>query len=90
MDVYEAIRRMREKSEKRECFSFSFMSYSYERGKSEGIVEIQNARLRKQSTKEKNRFADIMLNFINLDTLEYGMCYQVLLLTYEGEELELS
>ena len=59
MDVYEAIRRMREKSEKRECFSFSFMSYSYERGKSEGIVEIQNARLRKQSTKEKNRFADL-------------------------------
>ncbi|KAA6312805.1 hypothetical protein EZS27_036325, partial [termite gut metagenome] len=40
MDVYEAIRQMREKSEQGETFSFSFMSYSYERGTSTGVVKV--------------------------------------------------
>jgi len=90
MDVYEAIRQMRAKSEQGETFSFAFMSYSYERGKSDGIVKVENARLRKQSTKDKNRFADFMLNYYNLDTMENGSCWQMLLLEYEGQELELN
>lgn len=81
---------MRACSERGESFSFSFMSYSYERRKSDGIVKIEHARLRRQSRKENNRFADYMLNFIDLDTMEYGMCWQPLLLEFNGEELELS
>lgn len=81
---------MRACSERGESFSFSFMSYSYERRKSDGIVKIEHARLRRQSRKENNRFADYMLNFMDLDTLEYGMCWQPLLLEFNGEELELS
>jgi len=90
MDVYEAIRQMRIKSEKGETFSFAFMSYSYERGKSDGVVKVENARLRKQSTKEKNRFADYMLNYTDLDTMDYGSCWQMLLLEFNGNELELN
>lgn len=81
---------MRACSERGESFSFSFMSYSYERRKSDGIVKIEHARLRRQSRKENNRFADYMLNFMDLDTMEYGMCWQPLLLEFNGEELELS
>lgn len=81
---------MRACSERGESFSFSFMSYSYERRKSDGIVKIEHARLRRQSRKENNRFADYMLNFIDLDTMEYGMCWQPLLLEFNGEELELK
>ena len=66
------------------------MSYSDERNKSQGIVKVEHARLRKQSTLETNRFADYMLNFIDTDTLEYGMCWQILLLEFEGNELELT
>lgn len=80
---------MRRCSECGENFSFAFMSYSYERRKSGGIVKIERARLRKQSRKENNRFADYMLNFIDLDTMEYGMCWQPLLLEFNGHELEL-
>jgi hypothetical protein len=65
------------------------MSYSYERRKSGGIVKIERARLRKQSRKENNRFADYMLNFIDLDTMDYEMCWQPLLLEFNGHELEL-
>lgn len=89
MDVFEAINKMREKTERRESFSFAFMSFSYERRKSNGIVKIERARLRKQSRIENNRFANYMLNFIDLDTMEYGMCWQPLLLEFDGNDLEL-
>lgn len=90
MNIYEAINEMRRCSERGESFSFAFMSYSYERRKSDGIVKIERARLRKQSKKENNRFADYMLNFIDLDAIEYGMCWQPLLLEFNDHELELK
>lgn len=89
MTVYEAIDRMRELTAEGKSFSFSFMSYSYERRKSEGVVSVPNARLRRQCRKDKNRFADYMLEFYNLDTRENGRCWQPLLLTFNDEELEL-
>ncbi|KAA6347959.1 hypothetical protein EZS27_004586 [termite gut metagenome] len=90
MDVYEAIRRMREKSEQGKTFSFSFMTYSYERGTSSGVVKVEHARLRRQSSTDQNRFGEYMLNFVDTDTEEYGMCWQLLLLEFDGQELELS
>lgn len=81
---------MRAYSERGENFSFAFMSYSYERRRSDGIVKIERARLRKQSRKENNRFADYMLNFMDMDTMEYGMCWQPLLLEFNGHELDLK
>lgn len=90
MKVYEAIDEMRKLSSEGKSFSFSFMSYSYERRKSDGVVYVEHARLRKQSSKENNRFADYMLNFTDLDTMEYGICWQPLLLEFNGCELELK
>lgn len=89
MNVFQAIDEMRRLSAEGKSFSFSFMSYSYERRKSEGIVVVDRARLRKQGRKENNRFADYMLNFTNLDTMEYGACWQPLLLSFNDNELEL-
>lgn len=90
MEVYEAISQMRALSNRGECFSLMFMSYSYERRKSEGVVKIERAKLRKQSRKENNRFADYMLNYIDLDTMEYGMCWQPLLLEFNEHVLNLK
>lgn len=90
MNVFSAIDRMRQLSSEGKSFSFSFMSYSYERRRSDGVVHVEHARLRKQSRKENNRFADYMLNFIDMDTMEYGTCWQPLLLEFDGIELELS
>lgn len=89
MTVYEAIDRMRELSRKRIAFSFSFMSYSIARRKSEGIVTVRRARLNKQSRKERNRYADYMLQYTDLDTGETASCWQPLLLELNGEEVEL-
>ena len=90
MNVYEAINEMRACTKRGECFSFSFMSYSYERRKSNGVVWVEHAQLRKQSLIEHNRIAEYMQNFIDMDTLEYCICWQPLLLEFNGHELELK
>ena len=88
MNVFQAIDEMSSCPPRK---SFPFLhEYSYERRKSDGVITVNNARLRKQSHKENNRFADYMLNFINLDTMEYGMCWQPLLLSFNDNELELG
>lgn len=89
MEVFKAIEKMRKLSEKGIPFSFSFMSYSCERHKSSGVVEVPRAVLRRQSTILDNRHADIMLNYVDVDTNDYGRCYQLLLMEFNGEKLEL-
>ena len=90
MDVFKAIEEMRKLSERRESFSFSHMTYSIARRRSEGIVTVRRARLCKQSRKERNQYSDYMLNYIDLDTGHRHSCWQPLLLTFNGEELELK
>ena len=90
MTVYEAIKRMRELTQSGQSFSFSFMSYSMSRRESHGIVEVRRARLEKASTREQNKHAEIMLNYFDMDLMENRRCYQPLLLTFEGQNLELG
>lgn len=88
--MFRAIEEMRRLSELRIPFSFSYMSYSITRRKSEGIVSIRRARLCKQNRKERNRYTDYMLNYIDLDTGERASCWQPLLLTFNDNELQLK
>lgn len=90
MDVFKAIEKMRDFSSRGISFSFSFMSYSADRHKSSGVVEVSRSVLRKQSTVEDNRHADIMLNYVDMDSNDYGRCYQLLLMEFNGEKLELN
>lgn len=90
MRVYEAIEQMRAMSAKGETFSFAFMSFSYTRKKSEGIVHVEHAKLTKQSKKENNRFSNYMLNYMDMDSMETHQCWQPLLLEFNGEPLILD
>lgn len=89
MDVYAAIEEMRRLSARRESFSFSFMSYSIARRRSEGVVTVRRARLNKQNRRERNQYSDYMLQYTDLDTGETASCWQPLLLTFNDTELEL-
>lgn len=89
MDVYAAIEEMRRLSARRESFSFSFMSYSIARRRSEGVVTVRRARLNKQSRRERNQYSNYMLQYTDLDTGETASCWQPLLLTFNDTELEL-
>lgn len=90
MDVYQAIAKMRELSEQNRTFSVMFMSYSAERGRSNGVVEVPRCILRKASTEAQNKNADIMLNYFDMDTKTYGQMYQPLLMEFNGVPLELN
>ena len=89
MDVFKAIEEMRRLSASGETFSFSYMSYSHTRRKSDGIVSVRRAKLGKQFRKERNQYADYMLDYTDLETGERHTCWQPLLLTFNDQELEL-
>lgn len=90
MTVYEAIAEMRRLSERNIAFSFSYMSFSMERKSSDGVVTVSRAILRKQMTKETNKYADYLLNYFDLSIMENRTCWQPLLMTFNNEPLELT
>lgn len=90
MDVYDAIKKMRALSAQGVPFSFSFMSYSEDRQQSAGIVEVAKAKLRGRPSKKHNKNAEFMENYLDLDTNEPRHFYHPLLLSFNGENLELS
>ena len=63
MDLYAAIKQMRELSDRQEPFSFSFMSCSTSTQESRGIVDVRHARLRPRPHADGNRFAELLAFF---------------------------
>ena len=90
MTVYEAIKEMRRLTAAGAFFSFSFMSYSRDRQKSEGIVEVRKAKLRKRGDKKYNQFAEIMEEYLEVDTNQPKHFYHPALLTFNGQKLTLK
>lgn len=90
MTVYEAIKNMRELTKQGKSFSFTFMSYSRDRQTSHGIVEVRRARLRKRNKTEYNQMAEIMEEYLDLDTNEPKHFYQPTLMFFNGEKLTLQ
>ena len=90
MNVYEAIRQMKVLTDQGKTFSFSFMSYSIDKHKSHGIVTVEHAKLRAGNRKDRTRYNDYLLNFVDMDTLEDKTCWQPLLLEFNGIMLELN
>ena len=89
MNVFEAIKRMRELTEDGKSFSFSFMSYDSSRGKSDGVIYVRNAKLRKRESLEHHRYADMIEAYTDLDTMEPRRFYHTLFMTFNGEKLYL-
>lgn len=87
MELFEAIRRMRELSRKNEAFSFAFMSYNSTAGRSEGVIEVRHARLRPRTQQIHHRHAEIIEEYVNIDTGEARRFYQPLLLNFNGEKV---
>lgn len=90
LTVHEAIDTMRELTKAGRTFSFSFLSYSETMADSHGIIEVNKAKLGKSDKVEHNRNADIMLNFINVNTGEQKRFYQPLLIDFNGQQVELT
>lgn len=83
--VWEAIKQMRDISANGGEFSMVFMSLSQSRKSSHGAVRVDRCRLRKGTTKENNRYADHMLNFLDLTSNRPSQMYQPLLMEFNGK-----
>ena len=81
---------MRETTAKGDTFSMVFMSYSKSRQKSDGVVQVQKARLRAATAKDNNSLADYMLNFLDIDRNIPRQMYQVLLMELNGKRVILT
>lgn len=90
MNLYDAIHEMRRLTAEGRSFSFTFMSYNASAGTSDGIVSVQHARLRKREQSEHHKDADFVEAYLNLDTMEPRRFYQPLLMTFNGEKIELQ
>lgn len=85
--VYDAIREMRRKSEKKEEFAFSYMSYSITKDRSEGEVVVEHAILYKNPKDSKNIYREYMLTYLDTDTGEVRQCWQPLIMSYNHEPI---
>ena len=84
--LWDAIRTMRQISKKKGSFAFAFMSYSRTRRKSDGIVEVPNARLLPQAY-PATKFSDSMLRYVDLDTGEEHRMWQATLMYFNGTKV---
>ena len=90
MTVYEAIKAMRKLTKQGKTFSFAFMSYYRTNQSSSGIVQVPKAKLRKRDLVENNENAEIMEEYLDVDTNQPREFYQASLLFFNGQKLELK
>ena len=88
MKIYEAIKRMREMTERGEEFAFSFMSYSLTRDVSHGEVFVEHAQLLKNQKDAKNSYQDYMLTYKDTDTGQAHQLWQPLLMSFQHQPLD--
>lgn len=89
MKLFDALHEMRRLSAEVKSFAFSFMSFDATRKKSDGIVYVRHGRLRKRESAKYNKNAEIMEAYTDLDTTEPRQFYQPLLMTFNGEKVDL-
>lgn len=88
--LYQAIHEMRELTKRSVPFSFSFMSYSKQTGRSAGRTVVNQGLLRKATASEVNIYAEEQLNYFDVDRKENRTCWQCLLLTFNGKRVILT
>ena len=86
--VYDAIREMRAKSERKEEVAFSYMSYSITKDKSEGEICVEHAILYRKPKDPRNIYHEYMLTYLDTDTGEVRQCWQPLIMSYNHEPIK--
>ena len=90
MDLYDAIHKMRELSDKNTPFEFTYMSCDQTRAKSQGVIHVNRGRLLSRESGAHHKDADIVERYINLNTMETRHFYQPLLMTFNGIKVTLQ
>ena len=90
MTVYDAINTMRDLSKKGQSFRFTFMSWSETKQTCDGIKEVRRAQLKNRTKEADFLNAEMIEEYIDLDTMEHRRFYHPGLMTFNGNRLDLT
>lgn len=90
MDVYAAIKEMREISEKGGTFSLKHRKWDRQRGKGGDLAHVSEARLRPAAKEEQIENSDFKLFYTDTQTGMAKVCWQMLLVEFNGHKLSLN
>ncbi len=85
--LFDAIKRMRELTDKGIPFSFSFMSYNDTTGTSDGVKTVTNAQLRMGYRNDQSKKASILIGYVNAQDGNRWF-YLPLLLKFNGHTIK--
>lgn len=90
IDLYEAIRKMRELTQQGQSFSFSHATYNRDRQSSEGIRIVRQAILRPAAKGDDLSNADFKLFYLDQEINLPRICWQPLIMYFEGKKVILN
>ena len=88
--VYQAIKEMRRLTANGESFSIIHATYNRDTMKCDGMREVKRAKLRPAASKDDVKFADFKLFYFDQYFQENRVCWQMLLMYFNGKKLILS
>lgn len=89
IQVYDAIREMERLSEAGDEFSFSFYKYNRETRTGGDLVRISRARLRRKTPDDVIAHSSYKLFFYDIDGRRPRVCWQVLIVEFNGRKCTL-
>lgn len=89
IDLFEAIHEMREKSARGETFSMKFRKWDRQRCRGGELVTVNSARVRPAASDEKISHASHKLFFTDCETGRAMICWQILIVEYNGKKTSL-
>ncbi len=88
--LYKAIEEMRELSLQNKPFSFVHACYDRDKKASTGISSVSKAMLRKAASNEQVKNADFKLFYYDMEIHENRVCWQPLIMFFNGKKVELK
>lgn len=90
IDLFEAIRQMRILSQKNKFFSFTHATYNRETRTTEGIRTVEKALLRPAASQDQIVNSDSKLFYRDETKKENRVCWQPLIMSFNGVKVKLS
>lgn len=81
---------MRAMSKAGQSFSIQFMGCNYTKDLCTGLHKIERCQLRPSTHREKNRYADFMLNLVDVETGKARQCWQPLLMYFNNLKIVIN
>lgn len=90
IDLWAAIKQMRDMSKIGKPFSIEFMGCQYTKRQSSGRHKIERCLLRSTTHQQHNRYNDFMLNLLDVETGKARQCWQPLILFFNDQKVVIN